>query len=63
MLKFKIGEGAKGEVRGGEKETIEQEKLKGGESENTFHNYRIISNVGVRSRKYSSGSGWLGNSA
>lgn len=51
MLKFKIGEGAKGEseVRGGEKETIE--------------NYRIISNVGVRSSEYSSGSGWLGNSA
>jgi len=59
MLKFKIGEGAKGEgeVREGEKETIEQEKLKGKENEDTFDNYRIINDVGVRSSEYSSGSG------
>ena len=59
MLKFKIGERAKaeGEVRGGEKETIEQEKLKGEESENTFNNYRIINDVCIRSGDYSSGSG------
>ncbi len=44
-------------MRGGEKETIEQEKLKGGESKNTFNNYRIINDVDVRSREYSSGSG------
>ena len=59
MLKFKIGEGAKGEgeVREGEKETIEQEKLKGEENEDTFDNHRIINDVGVRSSEYSSGSG------
>ncbi len=43
-------------MKGGEKEIIEQEK-EGGESENTFNNYRIINDVGVRGSEYGSGSG------
>ncbi len=31
--------------------------------EKTFNAYRIINDVGVRGSEYSSGSGWLGNSA